>query len=126
MLLSAPAVASEPEVVNFYEVSTEGSTARLKAGESGRLVIAITSKNGGHISEDAPLKIELSSRQSTLAKNRLTRADSVVKGDPRFEVGFTPTAQGPTSVEANLTFFVCSEKQCTRQTKSLSFAVEVL
>lgn len=125
-LLLALALAAEPEAPSFYEVTTAGSTTRLKAGESGTLVIAITPKNGAHISDEAPLKIELSSRESTFPKSRLSLADSTQKGDPRFEIAFTPTAQGPTSVEAKMTFFVCAEKQCTRQTKTLSFPVEVL
>ncbi len=118
-------LAAEPENT-FYDVTTAGSTTRLKAGESGKLIIAITPKNGAHISDEAPLKIELSSRESTFAKNKLSLADAVQKSEPRFEIPFTPTAQGPTSVEAKMTFFVCAEKQCTRQTRTLSFPVEVL
>ena len=125
-LLLCLALAAEPETPSFYEVTTTGSTTRLKAGESGKIVIAITPTNGAHISDEAPLKIELTSRESTFAKSKLSLADSVQKGDPRFEIPFTPTAQGPTSVEAKMTFFVCAEKQCTRQTRTLSFPIEVL
>jgi hypothetical protein len=119
-------LAAEPENPTFYDVTTAGSTTRLKAGESGKLIIAITPKNGAHISDEAPLKIELSSRESTFTKSKLSLSDAVQKGEPRFEIPFTPTAQGPTSVEAKMTFFVCAEKQCTRQTRTLSFPVEVL
>ncbi len=119
-------LGAEGEVSELYELSTGGSTTRLKAGESGKLVIAIIAKDGAHISEDAPLKIELSSRESVLPKPKLTQADAVKKGESRFEAVFTPTAQGPTSVEAKLTFFVCAKDQCTRQVRTLSLPVEVL
>ncbi|MBK9177924.1 MAG: hypothetical protein IPM46_16670, partial [Flavobacteriales bacterium] len=85
-------------------------------------------------SDEAPLKIELSSKESQLAKEKLTLADSLNKKkdgekdypDPRFEVGFTPHTQGPTTVEAKMTFFICTEKLCSRQTKNLSLPVEVM
>ncbi len=128
LLVLASSLSAFAADVEFFEVSTAGSTTKLKAGESGKLVISISTKNGGHVSDEAPLKIELSSKESKLAKDKLSLADSVSpsKSDPRFEVPFTPTAQGPTTVEAKMTFFICSEKQCARQTKTLSFPVEVM
>lgn len=130
--LLANAGAVDP--ASLYEVTTTGTTTSLKAGESGKVVIAIKLKEGAHVSDEAPLKIELSSKQSKLAKEKLTLADSLNKKpdgataypDPRFEVGFTPTTQGETSVEAKLIFFVCTEKLCARQTKQLSLPVQVL
>lgn len=112
----------------FYEVSTAGTTTKLKAGESGKLVISISTKNGGHVSDKAPLKIELSSKESKFTKDKLSLTDSVApkEADPKFEVGFTPAVQGPTTVEAKMTFFICSEQQCARQTRTLSLPVEVM
>jgi hypothetical protein len=132
--VSAATFAGEVDVAALYEVSTEGTTRTLKAGESGKFVIDIKMKGGAHVSDEAPLKIELSSKQSTLAKQKLTLADSLNKRkagevaypDPRFEVEFTPATQGETSVEAKLIFFVCTEKLCARQTKQLSVPVQVL
>lgn len=134
-VLSLPALAEEPdEIARYYDVMTNGTTTRLKAGETGNIVISIKVKNGAHVSDEAPLKIELSSKQSTLSKEKLTLADSKnlrKEGeknypDPRFEVPFTPTTQGPTSVEAKMTFFICTEKLCSRQTRQISFPVEVM
>jgi hypothetical protein len=129
------AQAVEPDVAALYEVKTEGSSAEVKAGEKGRVVISIAAKNGAHVSDEAPLRIELSSKDAKLEKERLTLADSVVKKapgsaeypDPRFEVGFTAPAAGAkaTSVEAKLTFFICTDKVCARQTRALSFPVVV-
>lgn len=129
------ALAEQPAAEGeLYEVSTAGSTTRLKAGETGKVVITIRALQGGHVSDEAPLKIELSSKQSTLTKQKLTLQDSLrpkAEGDtavpdPRFEVEFTPTAQGSTTVEAKMTFFICSQKQCARQSRTLSVPVEVM
>jgi hypothetical protein len=133
LFLALPAVA-ETDVAAFYDVTTDGSTTRLKAGETGKVIISIKALNGAHVSDEAPLKIELSSKQSKLTKEKLTLADSLnVKKDgeknypdPRFEVPFTPSAQGNTTVEARMTFFICTEKLCSRQTRHLTFPVEVM
>jgi uncharacterized membrane protein len=121
-------VQAETDIATFYEVSTEGTSTKLKAGDTGKVIISIKSKNGAHVSDEAPLKIELSSKQSKLSKEKLTLADSVnpKKEDPRFEVPFTPTAHGQSSVEAKMTFFICTEKQCARQVKTISLPVEVM
>ena len=134
MLLSAVPAWAQTDVASFYEVSTEGTSTKLKAGETGKVIISIKAKNGAHVSDEAPLKIELSSKQSKLGKEKLTLADSLnpkKQGetnypDPRFEVPFTPTAHGQSSVEAKLTFFICTEKLCSRQVKNLTFPVEVM
>jgi hypothetical protein len=118
-LLSTHALAEE----DLYDVTTDGTTTALKAGAKGTFVIAFRLKPGVHVSDEAPMKIELSSPQATLAKKSLTLADAKKKGEPRFEVGFT--AKGSTSIDAKLTFFVCTESSCLRQTKSLSVPVEV-
>lgn len=135
IVLSTASVAlANPDVGSFYEVSTEGTSTRLKAGETGKVVLSIKTKKGAHISDEAPLRLELSSKQSTLSKAKLTLADAVnakkdgegENVDPRFEIPFTPQVQGPTSVEAKMTFFVCTEKQCARQTQQLSLNVDVM
>ncbi len=131
MLVAVPALAADADIATFYEVSTEGTSTKLKAGDTGKVIISIKSKNGAHVSDEAPLKIELSSKQGTLGKEKLTLADSVSdktdkKADPRFEVPFTPSAHGPSTVEAKMTFFICTEKQCARQVKNLTLPVEVM
>jgi hypothetical protein len=122
-----------PDIASMYEVSTAGTTTKMKAGEKGKVVISIAAKNGAHVSDEAPLRIELSSKESKLDQEKITLADSLNKKakdakdypNPRFEVGFTPSTQGKTSVDARMTFFICTESLCSRQTKKLSLPVEV-
>jgi hypothetical protein len=124
---------AEPDVASLYEVKTDGSSTEVKGGEKGKVVISITARNGAHVSDEAPLRIELSSKEAKLEKDKLTLADSLVKKaagsteypDPRFEVAFTAPASGKATVDAKMTFFICTEKVCARQTKTLSFPVAV-
>jgi hypothetical protein len=117
----------------LYEVSTEGTSTKVKAGEQGVFVLSIKSKSGAHVSDEAPLKLELKGTQLTPAQEKLALKDSVAKkaegqqyADPRFEVPFKATATGKGSLDAKLTFFICSEKLCARQQKTFSIPVEVL
>jgi hypothetical protein len=124
------AADSKPDakVEALYDVSTAGTSLTVKAGQKGTIVIHVATKNGAHVSEEAPLKIELSSKESKFDKEKLSLKDSTAKtkGDAHFEVGFVPNLQGPTSVEAKLTFFICTESLCARQVKTLSVPVEVM
>lgn len=124
--------AEEIDISSLYEVSTEGSSRQVRSGEAGKLVIAIQTRPGAHISEEAPLKIELSCSNVTPAKSTLARTDSVaVKQagqefvDPRFEVPFTPGEAGKGQLDARMTFFVCTEKICARQQRKVSVPVEI-
>ena len=129
--LTAGCVANAEGDSANYDVSTEGTSTKVKAGEKGKVVISIAAKNGAHVSDEAPLRIELSSKESKLDKEKLALADSVgpkevgPRSAVKFEVGFAPSAHGKTTVDAKMTFFICTEKLCSRQTKNLSLPVEV-
>lgn len=117
----------------LYEVSTEGTSTKVKAGEQGVFVLSIKSKQGAHVSDEAPLKLELKGTQVVPAQEKLALKDSVAKKvagqqfvDPRFEVPFKAPAAGKGALEAKLTFFICSEQLCSRQQKTFSLPVEVL
>jgi hypothetical protein len=132
-LLAQTPVLAEVDVKALYDVTTEGTSTQVKAGEKGKVVIAVKTKDGAHVSDEAPLKIELSSKGAKLDKQKLTYADSLAKKgegeksppDPRFEVAFTAPAKGTVTVEAKLTFFICTDKVCARQTKTLALPIEV-
>jgi hypothetical protein len=124
--------ADEVDPSTLYELSTDGTSARLKAGERGVFVLSIKSKAGAHVSDEAPLKLQVKGTQVTPAKEQLGREDSVAKKaegqpfvDPRFEVPFTAAGVGKGTVDAKLTFFICTEKLCARQQKTVSIPVEV-
>lgn len=127
---AAPAVDKDQR---FFEVSTEGSSSRLKAGEQGTFVLTVRTRSGAYVSEEAPLKLLLQSARLTPAKARLGQQDSVARKqpgqahvDPRFEVPFTAASAGSATLEAKLTFFLCMEDRCERKERTFSLPVEVL
>ncbi|NVJ22718.1 hypothetical protein HUW62_15975 [Myxococcus sp. AM011] len=130
---SAPASADEVDPASLYDVSTDGSSTQVKTGEKGMFVLSVKTKPGAHVSEEAPLKLEVKGTQVAVSKEKLGREDSVAKKaagqefvDPRFEVPFSATAAGKGTVDAKLVFFICTEKICARQQKTFSVPVEVL
>jgi len=131
-LFASVARAGEPDIASLYDLSTAGTSTAVKAGEKGKVVISIAAKGGAHVSGDAPLKIELSSKELKPEKEKLTLADSIGPKEtdphklaPKFEVAFAAPKAGKASLEAKLTFFICTETACNRQQKTLQLPVEV-
>ncbi|HUM09545.1 MAG TPA: hypothetical protein VLT82_01220 [Myxococcaceae bacterium] len=133
LLVATLALAAEVDPTTLYTLSTEGTTAKVGAGKKGTLVLEIQSLKGAHVSDEAPLRIQLSGTGAvTPEKTQLVYGDSVRKPsagvkypDPRFEVPLAAQGKGPGSVEAKMTFFVCTEQLCLRQQKTLSVPVTV-
>lgn len=132
-LLLTAVLAQSPDVSGLYELTTDGSTLKVKAGEKGVLVLDIRAKSGAHISDEAPLKIELKATGAKVEKDKLAYKDSIgVKKngaeypDPHFEVPFTAATAGKASIEAKMKFFVCTDKVCAPQTKTVTLPVDVI
>lgn len=132
-LWGASAHAADPDPATLYELSTQGSTSKLKAGEKGTFVLQIRSKEGAHVSDEAPLKLEVAGRNVKVQKSKLTLSDSVAAKpagqkyvDPRFEIPVVAESSGKGSVDGKLTFFICTDRICARQQKSVSVPIEVL
>jgi hypothetical protein len=107
-------------------VRTEGSTTLLRAGQTGQLRLQLQASPGAHVNREAPVKVVLSSRQASFDRDRLTLADARLDGTgARFEAAFTPTAQGPISLEASLSFYACTATTCAKQSRTVSLAVQV-
>ena len=135
--LSRSLLGGEGFFVNVFRAPDYGGQINLAPELPGDMMIldlrgeSILTQGGSHISSDAPMKIELSSKAAKLDKEKLTLADSVTKKeagkeyvDPKFEVPFVVAAAGKASLEAKMTFFICTDKVCARQQKTLSIPVE--
>jgi len=137
----APAVAlagaEMPDVTGKYKVSTEGSTTQLQAGQKGKLVLSISLSESAHLSEEAPLRIAVSGTNGAAPeKTSLVYADQVSQKAPGqkyanpvvFEVPFSVAAKAPpitATVDAKMTFFVCTADICARQQQQVSLPVKV-
>jgi hypothetical protein len=132
-ILMLAVLAQAPDVTSLYDLDTAGTSQKVKAGEKGKLVIEIRAKSGAHISNEAPLKIELKGTGATPEKDKLVYQDSIGQKrngaeypDPRFEVPFTAPSAGKASIEAKMKFFVCTEKVCQPQQKTITLPVDVI
>lgn len=116
---------SSPEVdpATLYEISTEGTTTKVKAGEQGKVVFTIKTKNTGHISDAPPFRLKFESQGVQLAKTAAKLNESTgpkpkyVEAekashyfDARFEVPFTATAPGEQTIDAKLKFAICADE----------------
>jgi hypothetical protein len=133
LLVASLALAAEVDPTTLYKITTDGTTAKVAPGKKGTLVLEIQSLKGAHVSDEAPLRIQLSGTGAVSPeKAQLVYGDSVRKPsasvkypDPRFEVPLAAQGKGPGTVEAKMTFFVCTEQLCLRQQKTLSVPVTV-
>jgi hypothetical protein len=131
LLVTGVARAAEPatEAAQTYRITTQGSTGEVKAGATGRVVVVLEAVGKVHVDPRAPLKVTLTSSDGLkLAKDRLGHADAVdPKAEmPRFEVPFTATGKGRQEARAKLDFFLCSDAWCVKQTREVTFPVQVL
>ena len=133
-LLATPALAGDPakdpaaEAAGSYRIETTGTTASLKAGEKGTLVISIVPLTKVHVHPQAPLKIALEATPGLkLEKTTLGKADPVEpKAEGRrFEVPFLARAAGKQEARAKVDFFICSDQWCVKQVKDVGASVLV-
>jgi hypothetical protein len=130
LALANNATSNEVDPQTLYTLSTEGSTTNVSAGQMGKFVVSILPKPQAHVSQDTPLKLEfVGTKNAKPAKQKLAKADAYftkVPGksyaEPKFVVPFTVEAD-EAALEGKLTFFICTEKVCSRQTKTVSLTV---
>ena len=128
--LAAPAGAADAQgdPSKGYAIETGASTASLRKGEQGRVVLVLEARNGWHVDPRTPLKIDLSAPAGLrLQKTQLRKKDAVdpKAESPRFEAPFTAEAPGAHEVRAKLDFFVCSADACVKQVKDVAIPVTV-
>jgi hypothetical protein len=110
-----------------WRIDSSATTQSVPQGQKGKVGFSILTKEGAHVSAEAPLKIELKSSGVKLDKTALANADAIdaKSGHPRFEVPFVADQKGSQQIDANLTFFVCTDKWCIRQKDTLTLKVDV-
>ena len=129
---AALAQQAPPDPATLYELSASMGAPKICAGQPATLVIAVKAKPGNHISEEAPLRIELSGVNAIPVKAALKLSDSLVKKEHgkeitevRFEVPYTTAQPGSAQADARAIVFVCTENLCLRDKKDLSVPFEV-
>lgn len=121
------ALAEEPidEAARLYEVRMT-ATPKLAQGAAGELVVRIEPRPGAEIHKEAPISLTLQAQGVETGKKKLGRPDLTMEGENgSFTVPFTAVTPGTGSIDALLTFFVCTDKVCARQQRQATLPVTV-
>jgi ABC-type uncharacterized transport system YnjBCD substrate-binding protein len=110
----------------MFTVEAKASPDKLAAAAKGTVEIVVKVNPEGHISNEAPLKVSLAVKNVQIAKEKYTKADAVYKdGGAALSVPFTAGEKGAATVDAEMTFFICSKEICEKHEKKLSIPVTV-
>jgi hypothetical protein len=124
LTLSTAVLASE-DAASAWTLS-QTSTVKVKKGGQGTAKVEVVPRSDAHVSPDAPISLALTPPPGVkVEKTKLGRPDAkeTQKKGVEFDVPFTADQSG--ELKGKLTFFICTEKLCERQTKDLAFAVQV-
>lgn len=127
VLSSAPAFAADPsdDAAKLYDVSFE-APPKVKAGTENKLVVKITPKGAAEIHKEAPVSLKTTGKNLTPSKEKVGRDALVMEGhNASFTVPFTAQAAGAGQLDADLSFYICTNQVCARQQKKATLPVAV-
>lgn len=125
---SAAPTGDEKATRDDYELSTAGTDAHVKVNAEGKFALVITPKNGKKIHPDAPLEVTFKpSKGVKPQKGKLGRADIVDKNakEPRVVTSVRGEKAGATTMDADVSFFLCTDSWCQRMSDRISVAITV-
>jgi hypothetical protein len=120
--------ADEKATKDDYELDVSGTTSKIEAGRDGSFSLVVRPKNGKKVHPDAPFEVTFKDVKGVRpAKNKLGRGDVVDKAAKAPEVRTTLRAEkaGPASVEANVSFFLCTDAWCQRMSDRVTVALTI-
>lgn len=124
---SRPA-AEDKATKDDYELDTSGTDAKIKVGADGKFSLVVKPKNGKKVHPDAPFEVTFKEPKGVRpAKNKLGRADVVDKAAkaPEVQTKLKADKPGDATLEASVSFFLCTDAWCQRMTDRVSVAITV-
>jgi len=121
-------VADDKATKDDYELDTGGTDAKLKVGGTGSFSLVVKPKNGKKVHPDAPLEVSLKDPKGLkLGKSKLGRNDVVDKASksPELKTSLRGEKAGTYTVEANVSFFLCTDAWCQRMSDKVAVPVTV-
>lgn len=99
-----------------YQIDFAPASKPVQAGQPGRLRLQIAPSAGYKVSDKAPLRVRLKATGVRLEQDTLSRKDRVASEalNPTFIVPFQADGAGDCEVQADIEFFICTEKLCER------------
>jgi hypothetical protein len=130
-LLAGTVHAADPKeraTKDDYELDVSGTDGKIKAGADGKFDLVIRPKNGKKVHPEAPLEVTFGNGAGVKpGKGKLGRNDVVDKASKAPEVKTTLHAEraGQYTVDASVSFFLCTDAWCQRMTDRVSVPVTV-
>lgn len=131
----APAVAHAAEPAaddkatkDDYAIDTSQTSAKLKVNGEGVFSLKITPKNGKKVHAEAPLEVSIVDNANIKPqKGKLGRGDLKEKGatEPEVTTTLRGVKAGAATLEANLSFFLCTDSWCQRMSDRVQIPVTV-
>ena len=124
----SPAADDAKATKDDYELDTTGSDSKLKAGADGKFSLVLRPKNGKKVHPEAPLEVLFKDPKGVkTGKPKLGRNDVVDKAAKAPEVQTTMRGDkaGSYTVDASVSFFICSDTWCQRMTDRVSIPVTI-
>ncbi len=109
-----------------YQVEAARSL-RVKKGEKASARLAVVPRADSHVSPDAPVSVAVKgSRTLEVPLSKLGRAEAKATAQKgvEFEVPFVAREAGPGALDADLVFFICTEKLCERHKEHVQLAIQ--
>jgi len=106
-----------------YSLTYKSQAASVAIGSAAACDLEITPRSGWKLKAETPFKAKLfASNGVILARDKYASTDFK---DPKastktISTGFEPTHSGSGTIEAELSFFVCSDRTCQRQKDRVS------
>jgi hypothetical protein len=109
-----------------YQVEAARSL-RVKKGEKASARLAVVPRADSHVSPDAPVSVAVKGSRTLelpLAKLGRAEAKATAQKGVEFEVPFVAREAGPGALDADLVFFICTEKLCERHKEHVQLAIQ--
>ena len=125
---AAERVAEDRATKDDYTLDGSGTSTALKVGTDGTFSLKITPKNGKKVHPDAPLEVAIADNALVKAgKAKLSRGDLKDKAskEPEVTTSLRPLKAGTGTVDATVSFFLCTDAWCQRMSDKVQIAVGV-
>lgn len=121
-------VADDKATKDDYAVDTSATSAKIKVNADGTFSLKITPKNGKKVHPEAPLEVSIVENAAIKAgKSKLGRGDLKEKGakEPEVTTTLRGVKAGATTLEANISFFLCTDAWCQRMSDRVQIPITV-
>lgn len=111
-----------------YRIDVSGSSSEVRVGDDGVIKLVLVPKNGTKIQPQAPLEVKLSEPDGLVVeKRKLGRGDLADKDakEPSLSTSVRGQKAGSYAVDADVSFFLCTDEWCQRMTDRVSIPVKV-